>query len=114
MIHIEFGKKEASTNMRSHYSRIFALVLGIPLMLALLSACGSGTNGLGAAAPTTTGSTIIKIATDLPTSGADASSGKPAEDGAYLAVLQANQNHPITGYTLVFDPRDDVGPSGTH
>jgi branched-chain amino acid transport system substrate-binding protein len=31
-----------------------------------------------------------------------------------LAVDQANANHTIPGYTLVFDPKDDVGPSGLH
>ncbi len=61
-----------------------------------------------------TGSKTIKVATELPTSGGDESSGKPAEDGAHLAVTQANQNHTIPGYTLVFDPQNDVGPSGTH
>jgi branched-chain amino acid transport system substrate-binding protein len=100
--------------MRRNWSRIFALTLGIPLLLGLLAACGSGTTSTGTNAPQTTGSTTIKIGTDLPVSGADESSGKPAEDGAHLAVMQANQNHTITGYTLVFDPKDDVGPSGTH
>ena len=99
--------------MKRSWSRIFALSLGIPLLLGLLVACGSGAGG-GGTTPTVTGSTTIKIATDLPVSGADESSGKPAEDGAHLAVNQANANHTIPGYTLVFDPQDDVGPSGTH
>ena len=64
--------------------------------------------------PSPTGSTTIKIATDLPVSGADQASGKPAENGVHLAIDQANANHTIPGYTLVFDPKDDVGPSGTH
>src|SRR5713226_1876220 len=98
--------------MRRSWSRIFALTMGIPLLLAILAACGAGTTGGGAATPT--GSTIIKIATDLPTSGKDASSGKPAENGAHLAVDQANANHTIPGYTLVFVPKDDVGASGLH
>jgi branched-chain amino acid transport system substrate-binding protein len=57
---------------------------------------------------------IIKIATDLPTSGLDESIGKPVENGANLAVMQANAHHTIPGYTLVFDPQDDVGPYGFH
>src|SRR5689334_8976157 len=105
--------KEADYFMKKSWSRIFALALGIPLLLGILAACGSGT-GTGGTTPTVTGSTTIKIATDLPVSGADESSGKPAEDGAHLAVNQANANHTIPGYTLVFDPQDDVGPSGTH
>lgn len=98
--------------MQRNLSRIFALALGIPLLLAILAACGAGTPGGGGG--TTTGSTTIKIATDLPVSGKDASSGKPAENGAHLAVDQANANHTIPGYTLVFDPKDDVGASGLH
>jgi branched-chain amino acid transport system substrate-binding protein len=83
------------------------------LLLAILAACGAGTT-TGGTPTATTGSTTIKIATDLPTSGKDATSGKPAEDGAHLAVDQANANHTIPGYTLVFDPKDDVGASGIH
>src|SRR6266851_3293529 len=95
-------------------SRIFALALGIPLVLAILTACGAGTStGSGGSTPSS-GPIVLKIATDLPVSGADESSGKPAEDGAHLAVNQANANHTIPGYTLVFDPQDDVGPSGIH
>ncbi len=97
--------------MKRSWSRIFALVMGIPLLLGILAACGAGaTTGT----TPTTGSTTIKIASDLPTSGKDASSGKPAENGAALAVSQANANHTIPGYTLVFVPKDDVGVSGLH
>src|SRR3954464_1484348 len=99
--------------MKRSWSRIFALTMGIPLLLAILAACRAGTPG-GAGTPPTSGSTTIKIATELPTSGKDASSGKPAENGAHLAVDQANANHTIPGYTLVFVPKDDVGPSGIH
>ena len=99
--------------MKRSWSRILALTMGIPLLLAILVACGTGTTG-GSSTPTTAGSTTIKIATDLPTSGKDATNGKPAENGAHLAVDQANQKHTIPGYTLVFVPKDDVGPSGIH
>jgi branched-chain amino acid transport system substrate-binding protein len=102
--------------MRKNWSRIFALAMGIPLLLAVLAACGAGTTSSGSSSGSSasTGSTTIKIATDLPVSGKDESSGKPAENGAHLAVDQANANHTIPGYTLVFDPKDDVGPSGIH
>jgi len=59
-------------------------------------------------------STLIKIGTDLPVSGQDTMLGKPIENGAHLAIDEANANHTIPGYTLVFDPKDDVGPSGFH
>lgn len=82
------------------------------MFLVILAACGSGTS-TGSSTPAA-GSTTIKIATDFPVSGKDESSGKPAENGAHLAVDQANANHTIPGYTLVFDPTDDVGPAGIH
>jgi branched-chain amino acid transport system substrate-binding protein len=107
--------KEADYIMNKSWSRIFALTMGIPLLLAILAACGSGTtSGSSSTTPTATGSTTIKVATDFPTSGKEATSGKPAENGAALAVNQANTNHTIQGYTLVFVPKDDVGPSGIH
>ncbi|HEV2032620.1 MAG TPA: branched-chain amino acid ABC transporter substrate-binding protein [Candidatus Dormibacteraeota bacterium] len=55
---------------------------------------------------TSTGSkgTII-IASDLPTSGADASSGLPTQYGAAFAVSQKGS---IQGYTLQFLPLDDA------
>jgi branched-chain amino acid transport system substrate-binding protein len=97
---------------------MFALVMGIPLLLALLAACGSGApssnSGSASQGSTPQSSTIIKIATDFPVSGKDEGTGKPIENGAHLAVDQANANHTIPGYTLVFDPKDDVGPSGLH
>jgi len=74
----------------------------------------SSTTNSGSTSGGIIGSTTIKIATDLPASGADASSGKPVENAVHLAIDQANANHTIPGYTLVFDPKDDVGPSGIH
>lgn len=101
--------------MQRSWSRIFALALGMVLLLGILAACGAGTTGSGGGNNTTTqGSTIIKIASELPVSGKDESSGKPAENGAHLAVDEANANHTIPGYTLVFVPKDDVGASGTN
>ncbi len=99
--------------MKRSWSRIFALSMGIPLLLALLAACGSGTTSGGGPTPTA-GSTTIKIGSELPTSGKDSTNGKPAENGVHLAIDQANANHTIPGYTLVFVPKDDVGPSGSH
>ncbi|HXX78377.1 MAG TPA: ABC transporter substrate-binding protein, partial [Ktedonobacteraceae bacterium] len=101
--------------MKKSWSRMFALAMGIPLLLAILAACGSGTSSTGGGStPAATASYTIKIGTDLPVSGKDESSGKPAQDGAQLAVDQANQNHTVANVTFVFDPKDDVGPSGTH
>jgi len=98
--------------MSKRFLRFFATSLGTMLLLGTLVACGAGTT------PTTTGTpsvVTIKIATELPVSGSDASSGKPAEDGAHLAVDQANKSNFLgSGYQLVFDPQDDVGASGVH
>jgi len=102
--------------MQRRVSRIFALILGIPLLLAMLAACGAGTtgNGNGGGSSTNTGSTTIKIATDLPVSGGDASIGKPTENGARLALDQANTNKTIPGITLQLVANDDVGVGGVH
>jgi branched-chain amino acid transport system substrate-binding protein len=100
--------------MQTRMSRIFALLMGIPLLLAILAACGSGTTSSGSAPTTTAGSTTIKLASDLPVTGGDASIGKSTENGAHLAVDQANAKKIIPGYTLQFDPQDDVGVGGVH
>lgn len=97
--------------MHHRWSRMFALTMGIPLLLAMLAACGG--TGTSTSTSSTTGGTI-KVATDFPTSGSDLSSGKPAENGANLAVQEANAAKTIPGYNLVFVPKDDVGASGAH
>jgi branched-chain amino acid transport system substrate-binding protein len=106
--------KESDYIMNKSWSRILALTMGIPLLLAILAACGSGTTSTGGTTPTASASVTIKIASSLPVSGKDQSSGKPAQNGAQLAVDQANANHTIPNVTLAFDPKDDVGPSGLH
>src|SRR2546421_5059725 len=101
--------------MKKGWSRIFVLVLGIPLLLGILAACGSGSTGNGGGTPNPVqGNTTIKLASDLPVTGGDASIGKSTENGARLAVEQAQANHVIPGYTLQFDPQDDVGVGGVH
>lgn len=102
--------------MQRRSSRIFALILGIPMLLLIFAACGSGTSGgttggNGGSAPT--GSKVIKIGSDLPTSGQDISNGLPAQDGAQLAVDEANAKNLLPGYTFQFVPKDDVGTSGS-
>jgi branched-chain amino acid transport system substrate-binding protein len=84
-----------------------AALIASALGAVILVGCGGSGGG-------TKGSTTIKICTELPASGADTSSGKPAENGANLAIKQANDNKTIPGYTLVPVNLDDVGPSGTH
>src|SRR5579859_2682052 len=98
--------------MPASWSRLVRVALGMPLLLALLVACGAGGNPNGA--PVATGSTIIKIATDFPVSGQDSIYGKPAENGAHLAVDEANQNNFLPGYKFVFLPKNDAGSQGVH
>lgn len=101
--------------MQKRDQRFFALSLTIPLLIMVLSACGAGTtSSAGGSGSSFTGSTTLKIATDYPVSGKDTSSGKPAENGAHLAVDQANQQKLVPGITFTFEPKDDVGPSGAH
>src|SRR5262249_52576688 len=83
---------------------------GLVALALTLSACGASSSIGGGAK----GSTTIKICSDLPVSGGDASAGKPAQNGVTLAVDQANANHTIQGYTLVHVPFDDVGAGGVH
>src|SRR5713226_9311431 len=86
--------------------------MGIPLLLVLLAACGgTGTTGT---TPTAAANVVIKVATELPVSGAEATDGKPAENGAHMAVDEANAANFLPGYTFVFVPKDDVGAGGTH
>ncbi|GHO55655.1 branched chain amino acid ABC transporter substrate-binding protein [Ktedonobacter robiniae] len=97
--------------MQKRWTRMCALALGVPLLLAILAACGPGTattgsNGGGS------GSTIIKVATDFPASGQDTANGKPAQNGAELAVNESKNL--IPGYTLQFVPKDDVGAQGVN
>ncbi|MDQ2903728.1 MAG: branched-chain amino acid ABC transporter substrate-binding protein [Ktedonobacteraceae bacterium] len=101
--------------MRRISGRIMTLAMGLSLLLAILASCGAGTTGGGNTGNgTPTGSTIIKVASDFPVSGKDTSSGKPAENGAHMAVDEANASNAVPGYKLVFVPKDDVGPSGLH
>mgnify|MGYP001273140913 CR=1 FL=1 len=51
---------------------------------------------------------VIKIGSDLPVSGADASDGIPTQNGVQLAVQVANEQHMIPGFTLQADSLDDA------
>jgi branched-chain amino acid transport system substrate-binding protein len=94
--------------MSKRFLRFLALTLGTSLLMGVLAACGTGTG-----TATNSGQAItIKIAVDLPLSGAAASSGTPAKLGAEMAVDEANNSNFLPGYTFVFDPKDDTGASG--
>jgi branched-chain amino acid transport system substrate-binding protein len=79
--------------------------------LVLLAACGTSNNsstvpgGAGGDLASCTGS--VTLASDLPVSGSDASDGKPTQQGAQLAITQANNNKLLGGCTVKFTPKDD-------
>jgi branched-chain amino acid transport system substrate-binding protein len=86
-------------------SRTLAQGAGAAVLLASLSlaACGSTSNA---------GNGDIKnmvIGTDFPVSGADAGVALPAEQGADLAIAQAQLPK---GYTVTVDNKNDEGTSG--
>jgi branched-chain amino acid transport system substrate-binding protein len=95
--------------MTRRLPRLFALTLGLTLLMGLLAACGTGTSN-----NPTPATTVIKVATELPTSGGDIDIGTSTRNGAQLAVEQANANHTIPNVSLQLIEKDDVGPSGTH
>ncbi|GCF10774.1 branched-chain amino acid ABC transporter substrate-binding protein [Dictyobacter arantiisoli] len=105
-------ERQADYIMRRRPSRIFASLIGFSLFLSILAACGSGTPSTSTT--TNSGPILIKIGTDFPTTASDASTGLPAQDGAALAIKQANDNHLVPGYTFQLVSKDDVGASGTH
>lgn len=94
--------------MTKRLPRFFAMAMGVTLLMGILAACGTGTGSTG----NNSGPIVIKIATDLPVSGAAASSGTPAQNGVQMAINEANAKNLIPGYTLVPDFKDDVGASG--
>jgi branched-chain amino acid transport system substrate-binding protein len=100
--------KENNDIMHERWSRIFALTLGIPLLLSLLAACGTGTTTSNQATK------IIKIGSDFPVSGNDQTDGLPAQDGVQYAVDEANSQNVLPGYQFVLDHTDDVGANGYH
>lgn len=78
---------------------------------AVLAGCSNAPGG------TTTGSQgssgYVKIGVDLPLSGGDASDGVPTANGVKLAVIDANKQHLIPGYTVQADIIDDA-VNGVH
>jgi branched-chain amino acid transport system substrate-binding protein len=89
----------------------------LALLTVALAACSSGGDsssgtaspGAGSAAPAqpASGSTI-KIGIDLPVSGADASTGIPTQNGAVLAIDQANAKGLPGGFKLEASLLDDA------
>ena len=85
-------------------ARVMALAVGA---IVAAAACGGGGGG-GGGGETNKGEIII--GSELPTSGADASSGLPAQLGAQFAVTQKGS---LKGFKLTFLPFDDA-VNGAH
>ncbi|GCE28441.1 branched chain amino acid ABC transporter substrate-binding protein [Dictyobacter alpinus] len=103
--------------MRRSPSRILASMVGFTLILSILAACGAGTpapSNPGTGNTGTKETITIKIGTELPTTSGDASTGLPAQNGANLAIKEANDSNLLPGYKFVAVNKDDVGASGTH
>lgn len=76
------------------------------ILVGAVSACGTSSTGGGGTSSACTGS--VTVATELPTSGADASDGVPTQNGAQLAVTQANNNKLLNGCTVNLVTKDDA------
>ena len=103
--------------MHKRWLSISTVLTAVALVAA---ACGGGGTGASTSAPAgssgaaattaaASGGEII-IASDLPTSGADASSGLPTQNGAAFAVSQLKT---YKGITITFKPFDDT-VNGVH
>jgi branched-chain amino acid transport system substrate-binding protein len=88
----------------SSFSRV---VLAAVLAAAVAGCSSSGTSSGGASSGASSGT--IKIGIDLPLSGADASIGIPTQNGALLAIEQANKSGFAGGaFTLEASVLDDA------
>jgi branched-chain amino acid transport system substrate-binding protein len=93
--------------------RSFALALNCILLLSILAACSSGAPTGKNTSGNSPNTIVLKIAADLPMSGAEKDQGRAIEDGVRLALDEANSSKFLPGYTFVFDPLDDVGANGS-
>jgi len=100
--------------MQKRWLSTTAITIAVALVAA---ACGGGGTGATTTAPATSAAATtaapaaeIIIASDLPTSGADASSGLPTQNGAAFAV---SQTPTYKGIKITFKPFDDT-VNGVH
>jgi branched-chain amino acid transport system substrate-binding protein len=92
-------------SIRAHFASFAAVT---SMFSVILGGCG-GSSG-GSSGPS---GNVIKIGSDLPVSGADASDGIPTQNGVQLAVEVANEQHLIPGFTLEANSLDDA-VNGVH
>ena len=98
------------TNSRSRHPRRWHHAMMTRAAFAVLVAC----IGCTVAAPSAlAANTAVKLGLVLPLSGTSAASGQVANNGAQLAVQQANSNKLISGVTFSLVAKSDIGPAGT-
>ena len=85
------------------------------LALLALGAAGCGTSSTSSSAHSAGCTGTVTVATELPVSGNDASDGLPTQQGAVLAVDQANASNTLNGCTLTVISKDDTSAAtGAH
>jgi branched-chain amino acid transport system substrate-binding protein len=83
--------------------------LSLNITAALAAAAFAASTAFGFAPRPAAAATVIKIGIDLPVSGADASIGIPTQNGALLAIEEANAKHVLgAGTTLQAYALDDA------
>jgi branched-chain amino acid transport system substrate-binding protein len=98
------------------FAQGFSTAAIVAVACALIAGCSNAQNGQNGGAPqagSTPAGTVIKIGADLPLSGGDASDGVPTANGVKLAIMDANKNRLIPGYTFQADILDDA-VNGVH
>ena len=106
--------------LRGVYSGLFVLGFGLIVTAGCSSNSSTSTSQseatAGASASSTTQTSadkVIRIGIDLPVSGADASTGIPTQNGAVLAIEEANSKGLPGGFKLVPNALDDA-QQGVH
>lgn len=97
-------------HLRDIVSGLSALALGATLVAGCTSSSTSqsGTNASATASGASQAGETIRIGIDLPVSGADASIGIPTQNGAVLAIEQANAKGLPGGFKIAASTLDDA------
>lgn len=85
------------------FKKASALIMTAALSIGMVSGCSSNSNGSSA------GKTVIKIATQSPLSGSEATLGDAIKLGAQLAIDDQKAAFAKKGFDLQFVPYDDQG-----
>lgn len=94
--------------MRARLAPFATVLLACSIALAACNGSSSSSSSTVAAS-----GNVIKIGSDLPVSGADASDGVPTQNGVKLAVMDANAQNLAPGFTFQADTLDDA-VNGVH